>query len=330
MEDAKKRNKVTSLCVGCGHQILDRFLLRVSPDLEWHAECLRCAECHQYLDESCTCFIRDGKTFCKEQSRLCPRKCAKCCKVFNRNEYVMRTRVDIYHTECFRCESCDRQLVPGDEYVLWEGRPLCTDHHELFNRLSTSNDLHDKTQDTDVYENSKPISQSSCPWSSAQKRSERATRVRTVLSETQLRMLQTCYSANSRPDALMKEQLVEMTGLSPRVIRVWFQNKRCKDKKISLMMRHTQKQREVHPDVSEERILAASPESQNIDMLGNPSWKLLTNFILQKHTDLSSFHHVLSLSKEGPRSGAGEVVSISAQLSDTPSSLTASPTGINE
>jgi hypothetical protein len=29
----------------------------------------------------------------------------------------------------------------------------------------------------------------------------------------------------------MKEQLVEMTGLSPRVIRVWFQNKRCKDKK---------------------------------------------------------------------------------------------------
>lgn len=30
---------------------------------------------------------------------------------------------------------------------------------------------------------------------------------------------------------MMKEQLVEMTGLSPRVIRVWFQNKRCKDKK---------------------------------------------------------------------------------------------------
>jgi hypothetical protein len=29
----------------------------------------------------------------------------------------------------------------------------------------------------------------------------------------------------------MKEQLVEMTGLSPRVVRVWFQNKRCKEKK---------------------------------------------------------------------------------------------------
>jgi hypothetical protein len=55
--------------------------------------------------------------------------------------------------------------------------------------------------------------------------------VRTVLNEKQLHTLRTCYAANPRPDALMKEQLVEMTGLSPRVIRVWFQNKRCKDKK---------------------------------------------------------------------------------------------------
>lgn len=35
----------------------------------------------------------------------------------------------------------------------------------------------------------------------------------------------------------MKEQLVEMTGLSPRVIRVWFQNKRCKDKKKTVEMK---------------------------------------------------------------------------------------------
>lgn len=40
----------------------------------------------------------------------------------------------------------------------------------------------------------------------------------------------------------MKEQLVEMTGLSPRVIRVWFQNKRCKDKKKSILMKQLQQQ----------------------------------------------------------------------------------------
>lgn len=66
---------------------------------------------------------------------------------------------------------------------------------------------------------------------STKRKADRPTRVRTVLNEKQLHTLRTCYNANPRPDAMMKEQLVEMTGLSPRVIRVWFQNKRCKDKK---------------------------------------------------------------------------------------------------
>ena len=60
-------------------------------------------------------------------------------------------------------------------------------------------------------------------------RKDKTTRMRTVLNEKQLLTLRTCYSANPRPDALMKEQLVEMTQLSPRVIRVWFQNKRKKN-----------------------------------------------------------------------------------------------------
>jgi hypothetical protein len=62
-------------------------------------------------------------------------------------------------------------------------------------------------------------------------------RIRTVLNEKQLHTLRACYGANPRPDALMKEQLVEMTGLNPRVIRVWFQNKRCKDKKKNMLVR---------------------------------------------------------------------------------------------
>ena len=62
-------------------------------------------------------------------------------------------------------------------------------------------------------------------------------RIRTVLNEKQLQTLRACYGANPRPDALMKEQLVEMTGLNPRVIRVWFQNKRCKDKKKNMLVR---------------------------------------------------------------------------------------------
>lgn len=82
------------------------------------------------------------------------------------------------------------------------------------------------------------------------KPSEKTTRVRTVLNEKQLHTLRTCYNANPRPDALMKEQLVEMTGLSPRVIRVWFQNKRCKDKKRSILMKQLQQQQHNDKTVS--------------------------------------------------------------------------------
>jgi insulin gene enhancer protein ISL-1 len=70
--------------------------------------------------------------------------------------------------------------------------------------------------------------------------SSKPARIRTVLNEKQLQTLRACYGANPRPDALMKEQLVEMTGLNPRVIRVWFQNKRCKDKKKNMLGRNDQ------------------------------------------------------------------------------------------
>jgi hypothetical protein len=59
-------------------------------------------------------------------------------------------------------------------------------------------------------------------------------------------IFRTCYAANPRPDALMKEQLVEMTGLSPRVIRVWFQNKRCKDKKKTIQLKMQMQQEKVN------------------------------------------------------------------------------------
>ncbi|MGH0168007.1 UNVERIFIED_CONTAM: hypothetical protein FKN15_053762, partial [Acipenser sinensis] len=53
-------------CAGCGLQIRDPFILHVSPDLEWHASCLRCSECHCRLEDRDSCFLRDGRTFCRE------------------------------------------------------------------------------------------------------------------------------------------------------------------------------------------------------------------------------------------------------------------------
>ncbi|NXK17910.1 ISL2 protein, partial [Arenaria interpres] len=63
-----------ALCAGCGGRIQDPFLLRVSPDLEWHVACLKCAECGQPLDE------------------LFGIKCAQCRASFSSSDLVMRAR----------------------------------------------------------------------------------------------------------------------------------------------------------------------------------------------------------------------------------------------
>lgn len=121
-----------SLCVGCGGQIHDQYILRVAPDLEWHAACLKCQECRQFLDESCTCFVRDGKTYCKrDYVRLFGTKCDKCGSSFSKNDFVMRAKTKIYHIECFRCSACTRQLIPGDEFALRDGGALyCKEDHD--------------------------------------------------------------------------------------------------------------------------------------------------------------------------------------------------------
>uniref|UniRef100_A0A0K8USP8 Insulin gene enhancer protein ISL-1 n=2 Tax=Bactrocera latifrons TaxID=174628 RepID=A0A0K8USP8_BACLA len=261
--DVIKKQRL-SLCVGCGGQIHDQYILRVAPDLEWHAACLKCQECRQFLDESCTCFVRDGKTYCKrDYVRLFGTKCDKCGNSFSKNDFVMRAKTKIFHIECFRCSACARQLLPGDEFALRDGGILyCKEDHDVLEKSSQSsltsssiesnnNNSSSNNNNTSLSNNNHSSELGSMSDSGSESGSHKSirekrpsgpsdgkpTRVRTVLNEKQLHTLRTCYNANPRPDALMKEQLVEMTGLSPRVIRVWFQNKRCKDKKKTIQMK---------------------------------------------------------------------------------------------
>lgn len=116
-------------------------------------------------------------------------------------------------------------------------------------------------------------------------------------------MNRTCYNANPRPDALMKEQLVEMTGLSPRVIRVWFQNKRCKDKKktiqIKLQMQQEKDGRKLgYGAIQGIPMIASSPVRHDspLNLHGlevtsyQPPWKALTDYALNADLDNSSMN----------------------------------------
>ncbi|XP_051546086.1 insulin gene enhancer protein isl-2a isoform X3 [Myxocyprinus asiaticus] len=327
MGDHSKKKSGIAMCVGCGSQIHDQYILRVSPDLEWHAACLKCAECSQYLDETCTCFVRDGKTYCKRDYV---------------RDLVMRARDNVYHMECFRCSVCSRHLLPGDEFSLRDEELLCrADHGLLMERASAGSPC----SPGNIHSNRPlqipdPVPVRQPPHRNhVHKQSEKTTRVRTVLNEKQLHTLRTCYNANPRPDALMKEQLVEMTGLSPRVIRVWFQNKRCKDKKRSILMKQLQQQQ--HSDKTNLQgltgtpLVAGSPIRHDTTVQGNPvevqtyqpPWKALSEFALQSDLDQPAFQQLVSFSESGSlgNSSGSDVTSLSSQLPDTPNSMVPSP-----
>ncbi|KAK2177860.1 hypothetical protein NP493_575g01067 [Ridgeia piscesae] len=195
----------------------------------------------------------------------------------------MRACAKVYHIDCFRCVACSRQLIPGDEFALRDDGLFCKADHDVVDklsvpsedskstlddskdsiRLSNNNNNNNDTKSTTTQHitghleplqnnnslNSqtniiKPSKGSGRSGGRSHKSDQKTTRVRTVLNEKQLHTLRTCYGANPRPDALMKEQLTEMTGLSSRVIRVWFQNKRCKDKKRNLLLKQMAQQQQ--------------------------------------------------------------------------------------
>ena len=102
-----------------------------------------------------------------------------------------------------------------------------------------------------------------------------------MLNEKQLTVLHTFYDNNCRPDAIMKEQLTAMTGLPQRVIRVWFQNKRCKDKKRSIALKQQQQQKMEQQQIrngegGEQQNLGQQKQQVGLlDVKNKNVWKLL-------------------------------------------------------
>ncbi|KAJ8300959.1 hypothetical protein KUTeg_022478 [Tegillarca granosa] len=58
-------------------------------------------------------------------------------------------------------------------------------------------------------------------------------RPRTILTTSQRRKFKSAFELNPKPCRKVREQLAAETGLSVRVVQVWFQNQRAKVKKIA-------------------------------------------------------------------------------------------------
>ncbi|XP_064458671.1 LIM/homeobox protein Lhx9-like [Ornithodoros turicata] len=72
------------------------------------------------------------------------------------------------------------------------------------------------------------------PPSALQQQQQRTKRMRTSFKHHQLRTMKSYFAINQNPDAKDLKQLAQKTGLSKRVLQVWFQNARAKWRRNNL------------------------------------------------------------------------------------------------
>ncbi|XP_042365594.1 LIM homeobox transcription factor 1-beta-like [Plectropomus leopardus] len=231
-----------AVCKGCTRIISDRFLMRVN-EASWHEECLQCAVCQQPL--TATCYLRDTRLYCKaDYQQLFGTKCSGCLEKIAPTEFVMRALESVYHLRCFCCCVCERQLCKGDEFVLKEGQLLCKSDHEkerdLLSTLSPDNSESEKSDDEVLNSGKSPAAGKGSNYS---KDTRRLKRPRTILTTQQRRAFKASFEVSSKPCRKVRETLATETGLSVRVVQVWFQNQRAKMKKLA---RRQQQQQEQH------------------------------------------------------------------------------------
>ncbi|XP_009278382.1 PREDICTED: LIM homeobox transcription factor 1-beta [Aptenodytes forsteri] len=176
--------------------------------------------------------------------RLFAAKCSGCMEKIAPTEFVMRALECVYHLSCFCCCVCERQLRKGDEFVLKEGQLLCKSDYEkekdLLSSVSPddSDSVKSDDEDGDVKPTKGQVTQGK--GSDDGKDPRRPKRPRTILTTQQRRAFKASFEVSSKPCRKVRETLAAETGLSVRVVQVWFQNQRAKMKKLA--RRHQQQQ----------------------------------------------------------------------------------------
>ncbi|XP_069672578.1 LIM homeobox transcription factor 1-beta-like isoform X1 [Periplaneta americana] len=211
-----KCEKTHEVCEGCGQKIHDRFLMRVA-EASWHEHCLACSECGVLLSHSCYC--HNAKLYCKaDYDRKFGVKCSRCGDRLLPHEMVMRAQAHVFHLQCFVCVVCCQPLQKGEQFVLRSGQLFCRQdfEKEMYMMQQAS-----PAADDLIDENSRPRDGRRGPK-----------RPRTILTSAQRRQFKASFEISPKPCRKVREALAKETGLSVRVVQVWFQNQRAKMKKL--------------------------------------------------------------------------------------------------
>lgn len=239
-----------------------------------HKSCLRCGECGEFLENTCFA-NQGVFYCKRDYYRMFGPRCQGCQLPFEFHEEATRIRDDVlYHPDCIVCSVCGGAVATGQnvQYSPADGLLYCEDHSFMCHMKTTLpiDSTFSSTSSTVIGTNSNGSGDSgiesdlslqgdkldgiggSAPKSplsneddgeddddlsdSEKKDKENKRRgPRTTIKAKQLEVLKNVFNATPKPTRLMREQLAKETGLPMRVIQVWFQNKRSKEKRMHQM-----------------------------------------------------------------------------------------------
>jgi len=255
--------QISMECSGCKKSIVDKTVVKVG-ELAFHEDCVSCCTCGEKMDGSC--FTQWGQLYCKTDFfKMFGPRCSCCHVAFGLEEEVRSIGDCRFHLDCFKCVQCDIKLEKGmnvgqDHF----GKILCEkDFLEHLNQIAkvaeAHNDSEAETENIDEDYEEKELDASNSendrtfpdsPEKSEHDESDKENDddkemddkkeckdgkrrgPRTNITAKQLEMLKNVFNQNPKPTRLVREQLAKDTSLSMRVIQVWFQNKRSKEKRM--------------------------------------------------------------------------------------------------
>uniref|UniRef100_A0A915PU54 Homeobox domain-containing protein n=1 Tax=Setaria digitata TaxID=48799 RepID=A0A915PU54_9BILA len=159
-----------------------------------------------------------------------PNRCAGCRQGIAPTEMIYKIKSDIlYHIACHRCVQCGRKILQGEQICINEisksiacisHTVYTTDYDDTLRELDSSTNLFTHSRDTYGYEQSDE--------SNFLKRRG----PRTTIKQYQLDVLNRMFTSTPKPSKHVRAKLALETGLSMRVIQVWFQNRRSKERRL--------------------------------------------------------------------------------------------------
>eukprot|EP00096_Caligus_rogercresseyi_P003345 TRINITY_DN1622_c0_g1_i2.p1 TRINITY_DN1622_c0_g1~~TRINITY_DN1622_c0_g1_i2.p1 ORF type:complete len:317 (-),score=106.36 TRINITY_DN1622_c0_g1_i2:285-1235(-) len=211
------------ICTSCGEAVRDKFVLRVL-DRPWHESCVKCEDCGAQLHEKC--FAKYDRIFCRQDfyRRYGPR-CSGCGEMISPTDMVRKARNRVFHLNCFTCGVCRKQLLTGEKlYVLQDESFVCKEDF-LSGLQEEDEEERDPGEDSDFGQND----------SEDENKKEKRRGPRTTIKAKQLEILKSTFNSTPKPTRHIREQLAKETGLPMRVIQVWFQNRRSKERRLKQM-----------------------------------------------------------------------------------------------